>query len=211
MKTFGICIASAILLTTPPATAARQPERLLPNPDTADYYRVRDGFIAEREGRCNDVMMLLPGVVDDPDFAGFPEFVRRGTLERIVECGEKLKRWRGATIPYLEKLIAISGDITAYRLRDLPSAAELMIRRLRSHGDQRIQALLSLQYATSTRDHGQVIPRHESLTSSDHLTPGEILLRRFDKLRDRSGVRRALDAVGRSEEVWLYPSSWQTY
>jgi len=121
MNVTTVRVALVALLLVSLSDALPEPGTLEPTPSVADYNRVRDGYIAAREGRCDDVMALLPTAVNDTTFPGFPEFVRRGALEHIIECAEKLRKW-GTSIPYLYQLIEMSGDKTAHWLRKLVRA-----------------------------------------------------------------------------------------
>lgn len=98
------------------AIAANEPVGLGPAPTTDDYLRVRDGYIAARENRCEDVMVLLRPAVDDPAFPGFPVRVRHGALTHIVECAQTLRDWR-AGLAYLYQLIEYRDEKTPHWIR----------------------------------------------------------------------------------------------
>jgi len=122
MQTIRVYVTLAILLALSIETSASGQARPGPIPTVADYEQIRDGYIAAREKRCDDVIALLPPAAESDVFWGFPEFVRKGTLARIATCASRLAMYDVA-ITYLYQLIDLFDDDTPYRLRWLMWAA----------------------------------------------------------------------------------------
>ncbi len=122
LGTIRVYVTLVILLTLSSEDATSKPTGPEPAPTVADYQQIRDGYSAAREERCDDVMALLPPAAESDVFWGFPEFVRRGTLEKITECAAKLEMF-DVVITYLYQLIDMPDEDTPYRLRWLMWAA----------------------------------------------------------------------------------------
>ena len=122
MSAIRLSAITAALNCALPTKAAPDVADLGPAPTTADYYRVRDGYIAAREKRCADVMALLPPAIHSPTFAGFPQRVRRGALEHTAKCAQRTLGWAEA-LPYLIQVVEIPHKDNGFWLRQLVKAA----------------------------------------------------------------------------------------
>ncbi|MDJ0919285.1 MAG: hypothetical protein QNJ05_16115 [Woeseiaceae bacterium] len=90
---------------------------------------------------------------------------------------------------------------------DMAKAGRLMVKRLEDP-QQRIRALLYLQYTTSDWESERKTHTHET---TDGLSPGHIMWHRFDELRGRADVQQAVGRVGRILVIPLHNSSWHRW
>lgn len=90
---------------------------------------------------------------------------------------------------------------------DMLAAGQQMTRRV-DDPELRMSALLSMQYTGSS---WELERREHHHSSTNELTPGHILWHRYDELRSRDDVLRAVNRVGRLIEVPIHHSVWHRY
>ena len=89
-----------------------------PAPSTAEWKAMSDAFLAAGEDRCDEAMAVIPAAVARDTYSGYPEFVRRKSLEHIITCLRKTENHAGFE-SYLQMLADMGGPNTPDVLREL--------------------------------------------------------------------------------------------
>lgn len=113
-----------------------------PGPTVEEWNTLRDAFVGAGEGRCEDVLVVVPAAVESDTFIGFPKVVRRKALEHLVDCLYWSER-DSELSPYLRRLAELGGpdapellrEVIYYSVRydDLPEAVRA-VKELAEYG-----------------------------------------------------------------------------